>query len=284
LSVIRYSLTGWKSRFVTLHSIDIRTMRNDGEEAMRVSGIAWMYSLVMLWPIVSMGQDDDRPSSFHYATYYVCDQSTQGNMDSLVETNEAPVFDRWVEEGRLLAWGYQAHFTGGKWRRAQYHVSSTLEEAFKNQAEIFGMVYSDNREGGQARAEACAGHDDYVWSSTLGSPADAGRGDVSLAVYYVCSVADQQRADELFAEIIAPTLDEFVDDGRITGWSWLSHVLGGKFRRMQSMSGDDYATLAAARLEALRRAAREHPDEARSFNEICPTHVDYLWDIQHGSP
>jgi len=248
---------------------------------MRVSGIARVLMLVTAWPLASLGQDDERPSTFLYATYYVCDQATQGNMDSLVETNEVPVFDRWVEEGRLLAWGYQAHFTGGRWRRAQYHVSATLEDAFRNQAEIFGVVYADNREGGQARAQACAGHDDYVWSSTLGNPAGAARGDVSLSVYYVCSVADQQRADELFAEIIAPTLDGFVEDDRITGWSWLSHVLGGEFRRLQTMSGADYATLAGARLEALRLAAREHPDKAREFDEICPTHVDYLWDIRH---
>ena len=240
--------------------------------------------ILTLTATTALAQNDDEQTAFLYATYYICDQATQGNMDSLVEANEAPVLDEWVDEGRLLAWGYQAHFTGGKWRRAQYHVSASLEDSFRNQAELFPTVYADNREGGLARAEACAGHDDYVWASSLGSPPGVDRGDVSLSVYYVCSVADQQRADEIFAEIIAPTLDEYMDSGEVTAWGWLSHVLGGEFRRLQTMSGDDYATLAAARLDAVRRAGRDHPELAREFNEICPIHVDYLWHIRHETP
>lgn len=250
---------------------------------MREQMLAWSLSVAAICSVTAVAQEENRQSPVLYATYYVCDQATQGNMDSLVETHEAPVFDKWVEEGRLVAWGYMAHFTGGKWRRAQYHASPSLQEAFRNQSEIFSTVYADNREAAQARSEACAGHDDYVWSTTLGSPPGTERGDASLSVYYVCSVADQQRADELFGEIIAPTLNEYREKGDITAWSWLSHVLGGEFRRLQTISGKDYATLAAARLEALRRAGREHPELAREFNEICPTHVDYLWDIRRES-
>ena len=251
---------------------------------MRESGIALILSLTLSVAMPAAAQDDEGPTSYLYATYYVCDQATQGNMDGLVAANEAPVFDEWVEDGRLLAWGYLRHFTGGAWRRAQYHASPTLEDAFRNQTEIFGVIYEDNREGGQARAEACAGHDDYVWVSTLGSPPGTARGDVSLSVYYECSVADQQRADDIFGEIIGPILDEAQEAGRIGTWSWLSHVLGGEYRRLQTMSGDDYATVAAVRVEALRRAGRENPELAREFNEICPTHVDYLWDIVHEAP
>ena len=244
--------------------------------------------LVALWcgllaaPVSA--QDDDGPAGFVYSTYYICDQATQGNMDKLVEANEVPVFNKLVEDGTLMSWGYLAHFTGGKWRRAQYHVASTLEGAFAAQLEVSRSAYTDDREGGLARAEACPGHDDYIWSTSQGSPAATERGDVGLSVYFECAVADQARADEIFAEVFAPRLDQHVEDGNIASWGWLSHVLGGEYRRLQTLTGSEYAAVAAIRLGVLRDVDSEHPALAREFAEICPTHVDYLWDIVHESP
>jgi hypothetical protein len=51
-----------------------------------------------------VAQDDDGPAGFTYATYYVCDVATQGDMDTVVEANEKAVFDKWVAVGKLLAW------------------------------------------------------------------------------------------------------------------------------------------------------------------------------------
>jgi hypothetical protein len=241
-------------------------------------------AIIALLPGIAHAQDDGGPAGYSYSTYYLCDQATQGNMDSLVAANEAEVFDEWVAEGRLLAWGYLAHFTGGRWRRAQYHVSPTVDEALKNQAEIFQAIYADNRAGGQARAEACAAHEDYLWALSQGSPAGTDRGSVSLSVYFTCDVADQQRADEIFAEVFAPRLDQYQEDGRIASWGWLSHVLGGEHRRAQTITGDDYATVTAVRLELTREVNAKHPALGREFAQICDAHIDYLWDIVHESP
>lgn len=144
----------------------------------------------MLFGLVSVAciaQDDDAPAGFTYATYYYCDVATQGAMDAVVEANEKAVFDKWVEEGNLIAWGYLAHSTGGRWRRVQYHVSATMANAFNNQSAIFTEIYADNEEGGQARSDACAGHDDYIWALDQGSPAGTDRGDVSFSVYYAAT-------------------------------------------------------------------------------------------------
>ena len=233
---------------------------------------------------LALAQDDEGPQGYLYATYYICDQANQGNMDSLVRSNEVPVFDQMVEDGKLTSWGYLAHFTGGKWRRAQYHVAPTLEGAFSAQLEVSSLAYTDDREGGLARAEACPGHDDYIWAAAQGSPRTTERGDVSLSVYFECSVADQARADEIFAEAFAPRLDQQMEQGRIVSWGWLSHVLGGEYRRLQTVTGSDYATVAASRLDVLREVDQKHPMLAREFAEICHTHVDYLWDIVHETP
>ena len=235
-------------------------------------------------PLAANAQVESTPQGYSYVTYYICDMAEQGNMDNIVENNEYAVFDQWVDDGKLLSWGYMAHFVGGRWRRAQYHVSATLEEALQNQRAILDEVYADNRAGGQARAEACNAHDDYLWTMDQGSPPGSDRGSVSLSIYFECSVADQRRADEIFAQTYAPKLTELQDEGKIATWGWQSHVLGGKYRRMQILTGSDHGTVTAARFEALQHVNQNHSDMAREFSQICDSHTDYLWDILHESP
>ena len=245
--------------------------------------------LIAAWCIAFMSfacvaQEDDGPAGFSYVTYYNCDQSTQSTMDTIVETNEKPVFDKWVEDGKLIAWGYLSHFTGGSWRRAQYHVSPTMAEALNNQGAIFTEIYADNAAGGRARAEACKSHDDYVWALGQGSGPGTDRGDVSVSVYFECSVADEERADEIFAAIYAPKLDELQKDGKIASWGWQMHRIGGKYRRLQTVTGADYASVVAARGEVIEYVNEKHADSADQFSRICGTHSDYIWDIVHEAP
>ena len=233
---------------------------------------------------VCMAQDDDGPVGFSYATYYVFDVSTQGDMDTVIEANEKAVFDRWVKDGKLLAWGYLSHYTGGRWRRVQYHSSATLAEALNNQAAIFTEIYSDNQAGGQARSEACAAHDDYVWAIQQGSPPGTDRGAVSYSSYYVCDINGQERADEIWAEANAPYLDQLKEEGKISAWGWLSHIIGGKYRRLQTITGADYASVVQANAGLAQFADDNHPELGAEFNDICGSHTDYLWDIVHEAP
>ena len=112
------------------------------------------FALLGMLPIATHAQDDDGPTGFSYVTYYICDAATQRNLDHIVEANEYALLDQWVEDGRLIGWGYLSHFTGGRWRRAQYLVSPTLDEAFANQAEAFRESYADNRDAALARASS----------------------------------------------------------------------------------------------------------------------------------
>jgi len=187
---------------------------------------------ISLFSVSCMAQEDEAPAAFVYATYYYCDVATQDDMDDIVAEHEAPVFDKWVEDGKLMAWGYSKHYTGGRWRRLQYHISPSMGEALSNQNAIFNEIYADNAAAGQARADACYGHDDYIWAAGQGSgPAETAPA-VSLSTYHVCTLTGQQRADEIFAEVYAPKLDELVENGDIAGWAWNEHRLGGKYRRL----------------------------------------------------
>ncbi len=231
-----------------------------------------------------LAQDDDGPAGFSYVTYYVCDVATQGDMDSVVEANEKAVFDKWVEEGKLIAWGYLSHFTGGRWRRAQSHVSPTIADALNNQAAIFTEIYSDNAAGGQARAEACEAHDDYLWALNQGSAPGTDRGDVSYSTYYVCDVNGQQRADEIWAEANAPILNKLQEEGKIASWGWSSHLLGGRYRRLQTITGADHSSVMQANAAPSQYTNESHSDLGQEFSSICGSHTDYLWDIVHEAP
>jgi hypothetical protein len=238
-----------------------------------------------LMPLAASSQDnEDAPARITYVTYYVCDVATQGNMDSVVGAYDKPVFDQWVKDGKLVAWGYLSHFTGGRWRRAEYHVSPSMDEALDAQSKIFNEIYADNREGGQARAEACEAHDDYMWSIDQSGGQTSARGETSLSVYFECEIADEERADEIFAKAYAPQFDKFVQDGKIASWSWQSHLLGGQYRRLQTITGETYAAVNAARVAALQNVNRNNSDLGREFSRICDAHVDYLWDIVHDAP
>ena len=251
---------------------------------MKITGKVMTGLGLVLISMACIAQDDDGPAGYSYVTYYSCDQSTQGDMDVVVETNEKPVFDKWVADGKLIAWGYLSHYTGGQWRRAQYHVSPTMADALNNQSAIFQEIYADNPAGGMARAKACGSHSDYVWAIGQGSGAGTDRGDVSMSVYYVCNIVDETRADEIYAEVFAPKFDELKEDGKIASWGWQYHRLGGRFRRLQTITGADHASVVAARGEVLQYANENHADLGREFSQICGSHADYIWDIVHEAP
>ncbi len=154
-----------------------------------------------------------------------------------------------------------------------------MEELLSNQDAIFNEIYANNPGGGQARSNACAGHDDYIWAADLGSdPADTAPA-VSLSVYHVCSLAGQQRADEIFGEIYAPKLDELLKKGDIAGWGWNQHRLGGRYRRLATITGADHDSVVAANGQAIQHANQNHSALAEEFSGICGSHTDYLWDV-----
>ncbi|MDZ7644598.1 MAG: hypothetical protein U5K76_10500 [Woeseiaceae bacterium] len=235
--------------------------------------------LAVLLPAAAAAENG--PMGYTYATYYVCDVATQANMDNVVEINEKRVFDQWVAEEKMLDWGYLSHSTGGRWRRLHYHVAPTIDDVLRNQAAVFSSIYAGNAVGAQARAAACASHDDYIWSIDQGSAPGAGAGDVRRAAYFVCDINREARADAIVRQIHAPLLDALVEDDRLSGWNWQSHVLGGEFRRLAVLEGGDHASVVQASLEMQQTLRREHPQLLSEFNAICGAHTDYLWDVVH---
>ena len=252
--------------------------RGPWENSMRIINKISIGALLCTLSFVAWAQDDV-PESYTYVTYYVCDVASQSDMDEIVEQYEKPVFDNWVEEGKLTGWGYYAHYTGGRWRRLQWHAAPTLNEVINNQAAIFQDVYSDNSEAGTRRADACEAHDDYVWSDVLYGGPPTEPGNVSLSVYYVCDQSRENEADDIVRNVYAPMYEKLVEDGKLLGWGWSAHTLGGEIRRLGTALGSSYSQVLDARAEVIEQT--QGNSAAAAFSEICTSHSDYLWDVVH---
>ena len=254
-------------------------MNGDMSKITRVGLIGFFIGIV--GPAVAFAQGAE-PRAYLYAAYYACDVSSQMDMDRLVDAYEKPVFDQKVEDGELLSWGYLSHSTGGTWRRAQFHASESLAGALEAQVSVFNEIYSAENAGAmQEREEACETHDDYIWAQTNGSPVDAERGKVSVSVYEVCDRTREARADEIFSEVFAPRLNKLAESGAIVSWNRLSHYIGGPYRRLLTVTGNNHAEnyLAYANMgNDMTDAERELQVE---YFDICGVHDDYLWDIVH---
>jgi hypothetical protein len=198
--------------------------------------------------------------------------------------------DGFIEDGTISAWGWLAHHTGGQWNRIFYFQADTMDALLDASDAMQGGGDDDESdEGDDADADAdddgdvfgmtCPRHDDYIWQVDNGSQSEK-RGKVGFSVYHVCDVAREERADEIVAEHVAPILNQYVEDGKLTSWGWSSHVVGGRFRKLQTMTAPDVKSLMKARGDAIGAIYDEDNEAGAEFTEICGPHVDYIWNIQ----
>lgn len=242
--------------------------------------------LVLLLPVLSLvsgyavAQDDKAPERYTYATYLYCDTSTESVADDYVKESEAPVMDKLVDDGTYLAWGWLKHHTGGKWRRIRYFQTDSLDSALGGLGKMAEAMEAALGEDDVGVGASCKSHDDYIWQVKSGT-SGVERGKAGLSVYFTCKITEEDRADEIMASDFAPIYDKLIEDGKITSWGWQSHVIGGWFRRLFTMTATDYSTLIAARGEALAAQYGEDNEAGAEFAGICGNHHDYLWDVVH---
>jgi len=243
--------------------------------------------LILLLPALllatgtAVAQDDEAPERYTYATYLKCDTSNESLADDYVKETEAPVMDKLVEDGSLLAWGWLRHHTGGEWRRIRYHQADSLSGALAGLDTISDAFEEAGAGDDVGVGVSCKSHDDYIWQVESGTVGTTERGTVGVSVYFTCKVTEESRADEIMASDFAPIYDKLVEDGKITSWGWQSHVIGGWFRRLFTMTATDYPALMDARGEALAAQFAEDNAAGAEFAGICANHHDYLWDIVH---
>ncbi len=236
---------------------------------------------------VAAQQDPDAPKPYVYGIYYECDVARQELADEIVELVFAPAFDAAVEAGTIQSWGWLSHHTGGKWRRLMYHTAPDLTTLMAALEKVIGPVGEKHPELSRAFAEVCGTHDDYVWQLETGSRGGditAERGEAGFSVYMECEMDEEDRADELVAEVFAPIYDRQVTAGALKSWGWMSHVVGGEWRRLLTMTAADHTGLLATRAKIIAEIMEKHEQAGTEFDGICDSHQDYMWNIVHETP
>ncbi len=230
-----------------------------------------------------LGQGEQFQRAFAYVSYFECNQAAEDRADEIVTRSYAPHYNNALEQGDIASWSWLAHYVGGKWRRALVVTATNMDDLL-DAAGALGEIISDTTpEAGRAFNEACPVHEDYIWETTPGvggAVLGQERAEAGFSAYFQCDSAREERADEIVRDVLGPIYDRHVDSGGITTWSWLQHNVGGPYRRLLSATASDHKTMMESRAAIVEELNNGRTKRAfTQFNEICPIHQDYMWDI-----
>ena len=82
------------------------------------------------------------------------------------------------------------------------------------------------------------------------------------------------------AGIITPGGDGLIENGNIASWGWLEHYVGGKIRRLLTMTAASHKATLQARDYSVEVIYADGNEAGAEFGSICSNHVDYMWDNQ----
>lgn len=246
------------------------------------------FAVSMLLPLSAFAAEKEPAEMYTYATYFTCDADKEAGVDDLIKNSYANFYNAAVKEGKIVSWGWLSHHSGGQWRRILYHTGPSIESLFTAQDFIGEQAEKELGTAADALSKGCPHHDDYVWQFVDGNGKIGEalkRGKAGMSVYFECSMTGDQRADEIVNKTFAPIYNEFIGEGKLTSWGWSSHVIGGKYRKLATMTAANYGDLLKARTAILEKIWDNGDNkESAEFNEICDSHQDYLWNIVHEKP
>ena len=233
--------------------------------------------------VAGIAQAQDKPAeSFTYATYHVCDVTRQERADEIFEQLQKPFYDAAIADGTIKSYGYLAHHTGGKWRRALYYMAPSVQGLLDAQQKIGDQIDAKNEKMSNEFGQICNSHDDYIWRRIAGNVGTVARGGASFSVYNVCDSSREEQADALVTQVFAPVYDKMVADGKLKSWGWIEHIVGGQYRRVATISATDMKTLMEARAEVIQTVFDNPLGD--TFTDICGDHADYMWEIKFSNP
>ena len=231
-------------------------------------------------PLATLAQDegDEAEPQYVMATYYYCEQDEEADADEAFAKGYAPVLAAAVEAGTIENWGWMAHRLGGKWRRVWVFgatgAGNLMDAADKIYADLTEAIGDED-----PLTDACPTHDDYLWETGGGNASDE-RGATSFSVYYDCDSSREARADEIVNASLAPVMNDLIKNGNIASWGWLKHHVGGKYRRLLTLTGASHKATLQARDHVVDVVYAEGNEAGAEFDGICSKHSDYMWDNQ----
>lgn len=250
--------------------------------------LAGLIASITFLPVAIVAQDEGTATGFAYVTYFECSQAAEARADEIVSRNYAPHYNTALEQGDIASWGWLAHYVGGKWRRALVLTATNLDDLLDAAGALGEIIAEATPEAGRAFSEACPKHEDYIWETAPGIGGvvlGQERAAAGFSVYFQCDPAREERADEIMRDVLGPIYDQQIANGGLATWSWLKHNVGGEFRRLLSSTGSDHKSIMKARTAIVAQFNQGRTKRGfTQFNEICPRHQDYMWDIQIENP
>ena len=217
---------------------------------------------------------------FIYATYYQCNTGTMYKSEDEVVKLYKKVLDGMIARNTLTSWGWLVRNTGGEWTRAEYFSGPSVAAVVGASTTMQPPI--DHPPPKNAFDEACGSGEDYIWHMLAGNDGRTHRGAAAFSIYYVCDQSREKQADALVKRAFAPMYDKLVADGKLTSWGWAEHIVGGKYRRLATLTAPTVDALIAAREGIV--AATEHDPLNDAFIAICGSHQDYIWDVREQGP
>ena len=107
----------------------------------------------------------------------------------------------------------------------------------------------------------------------------------TYVTYHVCDMSQQERADQIFAQVQKPAYDAAVAAGTINGYGWLTHHTGGRWRRATYFGAGSVQALLDAQ-QAIGDSIDADPRNKKlgdEFAKICSAHDDYIWRTVAGN-
>jgi hypothetical protein len=243
--------------------------------------LAFPACLGLLFGMTASAQD--KPAeTYIYGNYSVCDLDKQDRADEIYAQVEKPILDAAVTSGMIKGYGHYAHHTGGRWRRLQYFSASSVEDLLTSQKKLGDQSEAANKKLGDEAAGICNAHDDYIWRRVAGTSGSTSPGGFVFSTYYVCDSSREDQADALVQQVMAPIYDKMVAEGKLKSWGWLEHIVGGQYRRVDTIGAADLGSLMAARGALIE--AFEDNAAGDAFTSICGSHTDYIWEVKHSNP
>lgn len=244
--------------------------------------------ILALLPVLGAAQEEDPQVVYAYVTYFDCDPATEARADEIIKRSYAPHYDAAVEQGDIEGWSWLVHFVGGKWRRVLVLTALNIDDLLDSSGALGEIIEETTPEVGRVFSEVCGQHEDYIWQATPGvdgsSVGDA-RGDAGFSMYFKCDIGREDKVDEIVRESLAPIYNRYVEEGKLASWVWLQHLVGGEYRRLLAIRAADHKSLMKARASILQELKeRKNQRVQDDFNDICASHVDYMWDFQIETP
>jgi hypothetical protein len=282
MSRVNGLLPGIRSIY-TRHPVAGLTQIDKGETMKkRLTGAIVLQACLFLAAAAAAQAEDKPKDSYLYVTYFYCDGSQQERADQIFDQLDKPFFEAAVANGTTTSYGWIAHHTGGKWRRALYYGAPSIQGLMDAQQKIFDQADAKNKKMSDEFGKICNSHDDYIWKAVAGNALNTTRGNAAFSTYYVCDSTREKQADALIKQVFAPIYDKLIAEGKLKTWGWMEHIVGAEYRRLATLSGADMKTLMEARA-SISQAMMDNP-LGDTFTDICNSHSDYLWEIKSSKP